>query len=183
MLLNGMQLDFAELVVRLFSAGEFDIYEMPSIANQHASVAVDVARVEEVTPSGDGPKQEESEKIIEPDEVVRNDDKNWDLEGIVMAEEVEASRLQEKLQALQEKCRSKSVDVPVDMFAMVALTQQSLEFEHQMAKKEQSSVEVDQKLNFASSTAFSSQHSALAKAEEACKCFEELEDAKKQFGG
>lgn len=43
------------------------------------------------------------------------------------AEEVETSELEEKMRALQEKCRSVDVEVLVDMLAIVVLAHQNLD--------------------------------------------------------
>lgn len=49
-----MQLDFAELAVRLFKDGKLDIQEIASIFNQCATVTAKVTKVEEVASSGGG---------------------------------------------------------------------------------------------------------------------------------
>lgn len=68
------------------------------------------------------------------------------------------------------------------MLAVVALAEQNLNLEHQVTKRKQGLVEVERKLQVGSSAALLTWHSALAKAEEARKICEELEDAEERFG-
>lgn len=66
-------------------------------------------------------------------------------------EEVEASGLQGIMEALQEKCRSPSEEVPADMLAVIALAEQSFDSEREMTKREQALAEVERKLQNESS--------------------------------
>lgn len=126
---EGMRLDFAELTVSRFKHGESDIFGIPSIADQLAIGAVEVAEVEKVALSGGGSVHEETRKIVEPDLIFKHNDKEWDLEGIMTSEEVEASVLRGKMRALQEKCCFASVKVPAEILAVIALAERRLDLE------------------------------------------------------
>lgn len=63
------------------------------------------------------------------------------------------------------------------MLAVVAIAEQSLRFEFQVAKLEQTLVGVEWILQVASSTALSAQYSSLERAEETRMCREKLENA------
>lgn len=163
-------------------AENFDIHGTPGITDQHAFVMADVAKVEKAVPSGGGLICEESEEIVEPDEIVVENDKDWDLVGIMTAVEVEFSRPRWKMRALQKNRRSKNVDGFADMLAVDLLAEQILHSKRQVTEQEEAFVEVERKLHVACSAAFLRYHSALTKAEEARKCHEELEDAKELLG-
>lgn len=140
-----------------------------------------VAEAGKGSPSGSDPLHEEPGKINIADVIVQINDKDLDFEGIMMAQEVKVSPLRGKMSALQKNCRFVSEEVPADILAVVALAKQSLDFEHQLRKREQTLVEVEQKLQGASSEALSAQNSTLEKAEEARKCREKLEDAEERL--
>lgn len=78
-----------------------------------------------------------------------------------------------KMCALQEKFRSATVEVLADMLTVVMLAKRSLDLNLPVMKREQALV-VEGKLQITCSAAMWAQHSALAKAEEACKCQKEL---------
>lgn len=79
-----------------FKDRDSDIHRISSIADQRASVTADVAKGEEVAPNGDGLVQGEPEEDLKPDVIVEDDVEDWDLEGIMMAEDVNASGLRAK---------------------------------------------------------------------------------------
>lgn len=96
--------------------------------------------------------------------------------------EVKASGLQGKMRAQQEKYRLESVKVLADMLGVVALAKKRLDWEHQVTKREQALVKVEQKLEATSSATLSAQHSSLEGVDEARKCREKLEDAEERLG-
>lgn len=106
-----MRFDFGELAAHRFKDGGSDIHEIPSIADQRAFVSAEVAEVEEVALSSSGLVHERTGEIFALDVIAKDDDKDWDLEGIMTAGKVEASELRSKMRALHEKCRSTSVEV------------------------------------------------------------------------
>lgn len=53
--------------------------------------------------------------------IVEDDDEDWDHEGLMKAEEAEASGLRGKMRTLQEKFCFASVKAPADMLAVIAL--------------------------------------------------------------
>lgn len=100
--------------------------------------------------------------------IVEEDDKYWDVEGIMTAKNAEASALRGKMHVLLEQSRSANVEVPSDMLGVIALAERCLDLKVSVTKQEQALVEVEQKLHIASSAGLSRQHSALAKAKEVC---------------
>lgn len=130
--------DFAELAVHSFMAGGSDIHGILSIADQRTFVMVEVADVEEVALRGGALIHEEPWEILEPDEVVENEDKNCNLEGITMTEEIETSALRGKKRELQEKYCFTSIYVSSDMFAVVWIAERSLHLERQVTEQKKS---------------------------------------------
>lgn len=112
-----------ELAVRRFKERGSEIQGIPSIANQRVFITEEVAKVEEVAPSGGGSVHEEPAEIIEPDVIAENDDGDLDLEGIKTTEKVDPCGLRGKMRAMHEKCRTASKEVPADMLAVVALAE------------------------------------------------------------
>lgn len=86
------------------------------------------------------------EEIVEPDVIVEDEYKGWDLEGIATNKEVKAGRLHGKMRALQYKCFSASGGIPAEMVAIVELAERRLGLEGQVAKWEWTLVEVERKL-------------------------------------
>lgn len=68
-----MQSDFVDLAVRRFKGGGFDVYGILSVADQRAFGIAEVGEVEEVGISGGDPISTEPGEIIEPNEVVVDD--------------------------------------------------------------------------------------------------------------
>lgn len=96
------------------------------------------------------------------------------------AEEVQAIGLRKNMCALQDTCLSASTKFPAEILA-IALAEQSLHLEHQVTYPKQARVEVNLKLQLASSAVLSAQHSALANAEEGVEGRGEL-GTKEQLG-
>lgn len=46
------------------------------------------------------------------------DEEDWNLDGIMTAEEAKASELHGRIRALQEKCCSSSVEAPTDVLSL-----------------------------------------------------------------
>lgn len=85
------------MVVRCFKGGGSDIHGIPSIVVQRVCVTAEVARVENVAqPSGGGLVGKMPGVIVEPDVDVEGNNMDWDLDGIMTAKNVEASRMQAK---------------------------------------------------------------------------------------
>lgn len=91
------------------------------------------------------------ELLSNPIKLLKDEDQNTDLEGIMTAKEVDTKGLREKVCALRENCCSGSLEFSSDMFAVVALVKRSLKLKRQATKQEKSLVEVRQKLQVASS--------------------------------
>lgn len=89
---EGMQLDIAELAVRRLKDESSNKDGTPSTADRCALLGAEIAEVEEAASSGSSSVQEETEEIFKPDVIVEDDDKGWDLEGIITVEEVQANR-------------------------------------------------------------------------------------------
>lgn len=98
------------------------------------------------------------------------------------AGDVEASGLQGRMRARQEKCWSASVEAPAHILAVFALAEQSLDLERQVMKWYQALVELKWNFQVFSSAALSAQHSVLEKIRKARKCRGELEDAEERLG-
>lgn len=90
-------------------------------------------------------------------------------------EEVESTGLRGKVRAQRTNGRSECVEVPKEMLVVIALAGRSLYLERQVSKREMTLVEVERKLQVASSAAMLAQESTLEGAEEALKCREKLE--------
>lgn len=82
--------------------------------------------LEEGAPSGGDPISKEPKNIFEPGNIIEDDDKAWDLEGIMTAKKVDTTGLRGKGRALKEKFHSASVEISLCMSAVVALAEQSL---------------------------------------------------------
>lgn len=87
-----------------------------------------------------------------------------------------------RTRASLEKCCSTSVDLSADVLAVVVMAKQRLDLEGQVTKREQVLEEVERKLQVASCTALSIEHSAREIVEEARRCREELETIEGQLG-
>lgn len=98
-----MRLDFAELPARYFIFKDSDLHGISSIADKPAFVTAEVARVEDVVSSDCNAIDEDPEKIVKPDVILKSDDKNWDLEGIVTVEKTKGRKVRETLHATREK--------------------------------------------------------------------------------
>lgn len=98
---NGVRFEYAEFAVRRCKDKSSGIHETLSFANQRAFVTAKVARVEKVAPSGGNSLLEKPGEIVEPGVNVKNDDENWDLEGIMTLEEDKASGRRRKMCSLQ----------------------------------------------------------------------------------
>lgn len=138
-----VHLDFAELTVRRFKDGGSNIHGISYVNNQRAFVTLEVVEFEEVAPSGCGLVHGETGEIVEPDVIVEDDDKDWNLEGTIPAKEVKASELRGKMCVLQKKRRFASVEVSAHMLAVDTLAEQNLDLKRQVAKQKQVFVEVD----------------------------------------
>lgn len=92
-------------------------------------------------------------KIVKPDEAVKDNDKNWVIEDIMAAEEVEVSGLTVKVCALQEKYRCASVEIPSQILAVVVLAKRCLDLNRQVTQWKQPLVQAEWKLQAASSVA------------------------------
>lgn len=140
----------------------------------------EIDEIKKLASSGGGWIHEKPGKIVEPDVCFEKDDEDCNLECIMTVEEVDASGLQGELRALQEKYIPASLEVPEDMLAVVALTEQSLDLGYELTARQQALGEVERKLQVASIAVLSAQHSALANAEEASKCRGELKETGEQ---
>lgn len=129
-----------------FKEGSFDIQGISSIANQRIFVAAEGAIVKAAAPSDGGSVQVKRGRIVEPDLDVADVGKDWDLEGIITAKEVETSKLRGNMRAFQGMCRAKSAEVSADMLAVVALAEQCLDLEFTVSKLAQALDEVEWKL-------------------------------------
>lgn len=141
--------------MRRFEDGGFKIPEFFSFVNPRGFVTAEVAEVEEFALSGGGSVHKELREIAKSYVTVKNDDGDWDLEAIITAEEIEASRLRSKMRALQDKCRSKSVQILADMSAVIALAKRCLCLERQATNRKQVLREMERKCQVANSTAIS----------------------------
>lgn len=117
----------------------------------------------------------EAGEIVKRVVIIENDDKGQDGEGILAAKDVDASGLRGIRRPLWEKCFSTGVEDHAEILAVVTMAERSLVLERHVTKPEQVLVEVEQKLQVASSAALAAQHRAQAKAKKARKCCEELE--------
>lgn len=77
--------------------GTSNIHGIPSVADKRAIVAVEVAKSRKFAPNGDGSKHEETEEIVKPDVIVKEDVEDWDREGILTTERVETNRMRCKV--------------------------------------------------------------------------------------
>lgn len=66
-------------------------------------------------------------EFIQPNEVVKDDDKVWNVQGMVTAEGVKTSKPQERMRAQPEKCCSANVEIPAEILAVTALAEQNLD--------------------------------------------------------
>lgn len=66
--------------------------------------------------------------------------------------------------------------------AVVSLSVRSLDVERLVTKRKQALIEVEQNLQIANNAALSTQHSCLAKAEEALNCRGDMENAEELLG-
>lgn len=98
--MEKMQLKIVELVVRCFKDGDNRIHRIFSVANSRFFVAAEVVVIEKLAPCGGDSEYEESGKIVKPDVNIDDGNKDWNLECIMTAEEVEATGLQSKMRAL-----------------------------------------------------------------------------------
>lgn len=121
--------EYAELAMRLMKSGGFIIQGIPSIAEQRVFVTAKVAEFEKVAHRGNGAIQEKPKKIVQPDEIFEDEDKNWDLYGITATENVEATERRGKMRALQKKCRFASVEIPTEVLAAIVLFEQNLDLQ------------------------------------------------------
>lgn len=80
--------------------------------------------------------REDPGEIVEPDVAVGDDEKGWDLKGIKIAEEDDASTLYIKMRAQQVKCCAASVEVPAHILAVVKLAEQSLDLSCEVENRE-----------------------------------------------
>lgn len=122
-----MQLYFVEFAVRRLKDRSAKMHGILIIADRREFATAVVAEFKKVARSNGGlvHVHEKLGEIFKPDVIVQNDDEDWDLVSIMTAEEVEASRLQGKTRALQNKCRSTSVEVPAEILAVLARAEQS----------------------------------------------------------
>lgn len=81
----------------------------------------------------------------------------------MMIEEFEASELGGKMRALQETCHSATAVILADMLAFIALSEQSLDLELQVKKRERALVKMEFNFQVASSAVLSAQYNSLAK--------------------
>lgn len=90
-------------MVHRFKDEGFNTHEIDSIADQRTFVTMEVAKVEEAALNDVGSVHVEHEEIVKPGVTVEDNDEDWDLEGIMLAAEVEASELRGKRRVLQEE--------------------------------------------------------------------------------
>lgn len=114
---------------------------IPCLPDQRVFVAENVADAENVAPDGGRPERNKAVKIIESDNVIDDDDKNWYHADISTAE-IENSRLRRNFRAPQKLFCSESVWVPADMLVVVVLAEQSMELERKVMNCEQTLISV-----------------------------------------
>lgn len=175
--MEEMQSDFAKLAGHRFRAGGSYLREISSSAAQRNFVVVDLAKVLNLASGSGGLENIGPREVFEPDDVVQDNDKNLNLERNVTAVVVETSELRGNVRTLGDNCRLDSVIVLNFMLAVVELVNRSMRLAYQVTKREQTLIEVEQKLQVASIMMLLSHHSALARAEEARKCCEETDGA------
>lgn len=84
---KGMRSDFTELVVRRFKVDGSNLRCISSTVDQRDVVTVEVVKFLKVTADSGSPIPEEPGETLDSDEVVEDDDNDWDPKGIMTAEE------------------------------------------------------------------------------------------------
>lgn len=76
---EGVQSDFAKLVIRCFQAKVLDFHGVSSVVCQRAFVKANVAEAKEATPSYEGAESDEPGEIVEPDDVFEDGNEGCNL--------------------------------------------------------------------------------------------------------
>lgn len=168
--------NFGNLPVRLFKDGGAIVDKNPNISAQRAFVTAMVAKVEKGAPSGGVSLHEVPVDSVEPGFIVEYHDNDCDFEAIMMVEEIEASRLQCKMRASQEKSCSAIVQAFANLLAVFTLTERSLDMECKVTNLELALVKLERKLYAESNAGLPTQHSPSANGGDVRNSCEKLED-------
>lgn len=129
-----MDSKIAKWAMRFFKDVGSKIHRITCIANKHAFVTTEVVEVEEVVLKDGGPIHKQPGDIVKPDESVTDYDKDWVLEGIMTAKEIDTSGLPGNMRERQEKCSIGKIEVLSEMLAFIALVEQGLDLERPLKK-------------------------------------------------